>query len=107
MNNFRFILAGFAVYRLARFLSFDEGPFIIFEKLRIWSGNKRTKRQDDIWATIDGWINCPYCQGPYWAVFVSFLTLRPSKSGDIILTWLGLAGIQDFLETTWRKKLNH
>lgn len=97
----RILLAAFAVYRLTRFLSFDDGPFMIFDKLRSWTSRKRTDRNDDWQATLDTWVHCPYCQGPYYAALVTYLVLN--KRGSTFLMWLGLAGMQDFIETIGRK----
>lgn len=99
----RIILAAFAVYRLSRFLSFDDGPFMIFDKLRSWTSRKRTDKNDDWQATLDTWVHCSYCQGPYYAALVTVLILKPTSMGNALLTWLGLAGMQDFLETIGRK----
>lgn len=102
-KTFLFILSGFAVYRLSRYLPFDVGPYLVFEKIRDWSASKRTNKNDDFWAGLDDFINCPYCEGPYIALLISALILRPTKIGNVFLMWAGLTGIQDFLETIARR----
>jgi len=91
------ILAPFAIYRLAQLVAWDNGPNNVFYKIRTG-----TKNLADIeagrWENLDEAINCPYCLGIWFSFVILFLINYPTKVGDFILYWLGLAGMQAFLQ---------
>lgn len=94
----RLILAPFAIYRLAQLIALDNGPDKIFYNLRTI-----TKEQSDIhggrWENFDEAINCPYCLGVWFAFVTVFIVKYPTKAGDFVLYWMGLAGMQAFLQS--------
>ena len=93
----RLILAGFSTYRLAQLIAWDDGPDKIFYNL-----STATKEQSDIhggrWENLDMLVNCPYCLGIWFAVFTLLLVNNPTKAGDFILGWFGIAGMQAFMQ---------
>lgn len=100
---FRFIIAALATYRLTQLFWIDIGPGQVFFNLRT-----AIKELSDIhggkWEEVDEAINCPWCLGVYFAAFCAILLLKPSRLGDIILTWLGLAGAQAFMMDIVKKR---
>jgi len=104
---FRFILAILATYRLAQLISFDDGPFFVFTRIREWSDRQAKIEQDDgikrgpMSSLTDG-LHCPYCIGVWAATLCIILMTFPTKVGDIFLTWLALAGGQHIIERNSR-----
>ncbi len=56
-----------------------------------------------LWANIDKWAECPYCQGLYAAIFVSLLVLWQNYYGNVFLLILAIAGGQSLLQE-WSEK---
>lgn len=80
-----FIIASFAVYRVARALADEDGPFDVFAQLRgLIDPDQRT------W--IGRGLNCPLCLGGWLA-----LPLALALSTDWLLWWFGLAGAAAWL----------
>lgn len=75
------VLSVFAVYRLARMLAFEEGPWELFTKLR----NR---------FVVDNWLGrglrCPLCLG-FWLALVAALLLQATP---LLVWWFGMAGAQ-------------
>ena len=96
-------LAALAVYRLALMLTGEDGPLYIFKKGRRavgrWaspmSGNSFS---DEARLSVAELVNCPYCLGVWLAAGAAILARWPTKAGDILLTWLGIAGAQAWLQ---------
>ena len=86
----RLICAAFAVYRLARLITQDEGPFSVFKRLREWAAVNSEGMAD--------LVICPFCLGVWFAAIVAALVIMPTLVGEAILVWLGLAGAQSFLQ---------
>lgn len=87
----RLICAAFAVYRLARLITQDDGPFSVFKRLREWAAVNGKESVAEL-------LNCPFCLGVWFALIAAALVLMPTLAGDVILVWLGLAGAQSFLQ---------
>lgn len=74
-----FIIAAFGVYRMARMIVEEEGPFAVFVWLRgVVDPDQRT------W--IGRGINCFYCVS-FWIALIATLAI-----GAAWWWWLGLAG---------------
>lgn len=101
----RAILAILACYRLARFLTIDEGPFGIFDWLRDWAGvnrrityNALTENEYNEPSSETGKLfDCPHCIGVWCAVFLAMLVVCPTTAGDVLLVWLAISGGQSWL----------
>lgn len=84
-----------AVYRLARFVTFDDAPFNLMLKARVAAGvynlNERGEREG-FWANL---LGCPYCVGLWLALFAAV-----SAYGwpEFVIYWLAIAGGQSFLQ---------
>ena len=93
----RLVLAAFTTYRLAQLIAFDTGPDKVFFNLRT-----ATKELADIeggrWENLDEAVNCPYCLGVWFALFTLVLVKYPTKGGDLVLGWFGIAGMQTFMQ---------
>ncbi len=93
----RLILASFATYRLSQLIAWDNGPDKIFYNLRT-----ATSEQSDMhggrWENLDDAINCVYCLGMWFAFLTLLLVKYPTRIGDFILYWLGIAGMQAFMQ---------
>ena len=86
----RLICAAFAVYRLARLVVQDEGPFSVFKRMREWAAVNSEGLAD--------LVSCPFCLGVWFAAIMAALVLMPTLMGDAILVWLGLSGAQSLLQ---------
>jgi hypothetical protein len=99
----RLLLAILACYRLGQLVAVDDGPGFVFARLREWAdgqarheqelGFRRSGRE----SLSDG-LHCPFCVGMWAAGLLALLVARPVKAGDFILTALGIAGAQAWLE---------
>jgi len=93
----RLSLAIFACYRLSQYLPFDDGPWDVFNKIRTWSATSYDEDGDPA-NSLGKFIQCPFCQGVWFAIMCAVLYLYPSKIGDFFLLWQGIAGAAAFLE---------
>jgi len=112
----RLILAVFVVYRLARFISIDDGPYFIFKRIRYWfrdkayyeAGGTIKALEDDRnfgkWKNLSEGISCPFCMGIYASVLIFPLLIWPSYWGDMFLLLGSLSGMQAFLQTQDREQ---
>lgn len=73
------VLAIFAIYRAARMLALEEGPFEVFTRLR-------NRFVDDTW--IGRGVRCPLCLG-FWLSLIAALGLEATP---LLVWWLGMAG---------------
>jgi len=110
-----FIMIILATYRLAQMVSKDDGPFDIFKRLRLYA-RKRTGYYQGVmtngslpdserfiasrlfiaWKNAVGWLDCPYCNGVWFAIGCILLLHNPI--GWWIVLWLAVAGGQAFLQ---------
>ncbi len=93
----RLILASFATYRLSQLIAWDIGPDKIFFNLRTII-SEQSDLHGGRWENIDEAITCPYCLGIWFAFGVLFLVKYPTKVGDFFLYWIGIAGMQAFMQ---------
>lgn len=113
----KFLLAAFAVYRLSSLIASEEGPYLSFlykdseqtgifkwirKKLGAYDvdytyddrGNQRTK----IKTNLGRGISCPLCVGAYVSVFIILLMYFSNVLTNFLIIWLGIWGVQTFLE---------
>lgn len=80
MNWFSLVLGSLAVYRLARMIAMEDGPFNLFMKLRSFWGDR---------LGWEHWISqgflCPLCLS-FWIAGLALL------APEWLLQWFGLAG---------------
>lgn len=99
-----FVLLILAVYRLAYMISQEEGPFGIFERLRI-AGGAYSFGED---GRPQGWIGrgltCPLCVG-FWLSGLVVILVLPSGWFTLVY-WLAVAGGQTALERSTLRGCN-
>jgi hypothetical protein len=86
-----FILAALAVYRLSRMLTDEEGPFMVFTRLR---GLAR----HDTW--IGRGLECIMCVS-VWVALIAALYI--DQTWTLPLTWLALSGVTVIIRK-WEQK---
>jgi hypothetical protein len=90
-----FLIAVLACYRLAQFLSLDDGPGMIFQRLRQWS----LSQQGALWGkSLAEFLECPYCQGVWFAGLLALWIVTPRNIIDWLVLTCALAGAQAFLQ---------
>jgi hypothetical protein len=111
-----FIMATLATYRLAQFISKDDGPLDIFKRLRLHARKLAGYHQGVMtngslpegerfiasrlfitWKNIVAWLECPYCNG-VWFSAACLLLVQVHPIGWWIVAWLAVAGGQAFLQ---------
>jgi hypothetical protein len=102
----KIIMGVFAVFRLARLIAIDDGPFLIFLRLRRKAEELSDAEEvkgiyEGFWFGIKELLSCIYCQGYWWSLIILILFLLNNPIGDLFIFWNGLAGMQAFL---WRLK---
>lgn len=97
-TSLRLLLAIFAAFRLARLIALEEGPGGILEALRVKAGAADYGADGLPTSNLARGITCPHCVGVYAAALTALAVLYPTKAGDALLTWLGVAGAQSALE---------
>ena len=85
-----FMIAAFAVYRAARMLTDEDGPFDVFSLVR-------ASIDPDQHTWIGRGLNCPLCVSFWLALPVALLL-----TDTWLLWWLGLAGAAAWLYTQER-----
>lgn len=104
MPIIRLVLAVLTSYRLAVLFSQEDGPLFVFARLRDFVDSRRYDRQQGnpkyagFWASLDEGLRCAWCVGVWAAALCAVLVWRPTVPGDVLLTWLGIAGAALFLE---------
>lgn len=97
MNNWlKLVLLSLACYRLAQLFVFDEGPFNIFDRIRILAGAYDYDSQGRAKTNLGRLINCPYCVGIWVALPLGIMV--SGISWYIPLWWFAIAGGQAFLQ---------
>ena len=115
----RLILAVFALYRLARLVALDDGPFFIFKRLRYWvkdkafyeadkmgmlilvadSSNLISDRHFGKWQNLAEGITCPFCVGVWLSLPLLAMLVWPTYYGDLFLLLMAVSGGQAFLQS--------
>lgn len=84
------LLSGFAVYRAAKMVATEEGPFSVFLNLR-------NRFLGDSW--IDRGLHCPLCVGFWFALWAAVtIGLRLDMIAWVMPIWFAIAGVQAFLQ---------
>lgn len=86
MTPFPFLLAALVIYRIARMIALEDGPFDVFSGLR-----GRVDPDQKTW--VGRGINCPLCVGFWVALAVAFVFPITTPLAFVMLWW-GLAGAQ-------------
>lgn len=113
----RVIIAIFATYRLAGLISHEEGPYIpflykdsnqtgVFEWIRRKAGaynyeyeyDERGNQRTTIPTNLGRGISCPLCVGGYLAFVFALLLFLDNIIINFFTLWLGIWGVQVFLE---------
>ena len=98
-NIFATLIAILATYRIAQFVVYDNAPFGLMDRARLYLGKKAAgAKKHGVWWSLAELIHCPFCVG-FW---VSLL-ITPFIFGIhwySILFWLAIAGGQAWLEST-------
>lgn len=97
-NLGRFVLAIAAAFRLAQMVAYDEGPNGLFLQLRIRAGAYNLGADGKPQTNLGRLVLCPYCIGVYTALLCVLVLQRPNRFTDVLLAWLGVAGLQAFMQ---------
>ena len=88
------IILSLICYRLVQLVAFDEGPFSVFQRLRIVLGAYDYDAQGIAKTNLGRMMTCPYCLGVWIA-----LPLSLYASGIVwYAAWFAIAGLQAFLQ---------
>lgn len=91
-----FILLSLAIYRLARLISIDDGPFDILLRFRALWGAYNYGENGLARTSLGRGITCPHCVG-FWIAGIAAIAVYPQPG--FIAYWLALAGVQSFLQS--------
>jgi hypothetical protein len=109
----RIVFSVFALYRLASLISSDEGPYLPFlykdeDQIGVFKWLRKKLGGEDLAYDEHGDLKprtnlgrgviCPLCTAAYLAVPVIVLLQFPTILGNLFLAWLGIWGVQTFLE---------
>lgn len=105
----RIIFAIFALYRLASLVSSDEGPYLpflykdpyqtgVFKWIRMRLGAYEYGPDGKPLTNLGRGISCPLCTAAYLAVPIIIFLQFPTVPTNLFLAWLGIWGVQTFLE---------
>lgn len=113
----KFIAIIFATYRLSGLLSSEEGPYLaflykdkdqrgVFEWIRhkagadnyVYEYNERGNQRVSVATNLGRGISCPLCVAGYIGFALTFLLFFDNIIINFFLIWLGVWGIQTFLE---------
>jgi len=94
----RWVLAALACYRLAQFITKDDGPWHIFRSIRLWAGVYDLDARGKPKLQTGVLFGCPYCLAVWIAPACVALALYPTWPGDLFIAWIGFAGLQDALQ---------
>lgn len=95
-----FILLSLLVYRLARLIAIDDGPFDVILKFRAALGAYDYGPNGLAKTSLGRGITCPYCVGVWLALFVA---IAAYPWPEMLVYWLALAGAQSFLQSLGRQ----
>lgn len=87
-----YLLAIFGVYRVARDLVFEDGPFLLYAKLQALIEQIDPKQEKWYYQGLA----CPMCLSFWLALFMALL-LAPATFQEFMILWLGIAGGAAFL----------
>ena len=87
----RILLASFAGFRLVELFVYDDGPFDVFKRFRIFI-MERASDGGSLDKNLYKLFTCPHCLGLWIAIFVSMFVLWHTTMSDVFLLILGIAG---------------
>lgn len=97
-NWLSLLIAGLAVYRLAKLITTEDGPLFVFSSWQQWIGQK-AQGKNIVFRSVAFLFECPYCIGIWLAILVyyTFSTLYP--------LWfiLAIAGLQSLMQNSERE----
>lgn len=96
----QFALLSLLVYRLARLIAIDDGPFDLFLKFRDTLGAYDYGENGEPKTSLGRGIVCPYCVGVWLALFVA---IAAYPWPEALVYWLALAGAQSLLQSLGRQ----
>ena len=96
----KFLLLALVVYRLARLVTLDEGPFGAFLKCRAILGAYDLGENGQARTNLGRGVSCPHCVGIWLALVMAVVTYGWHL--ETIVYWLALAGAQSFLQSVER-----
>lgn len=91
------VLAGFACYRIAQFIVYDDAPFQVMFKIRVWAGRYDLGENGQSRTQLGKLLSCPHCVG-VWVAFGLALLLFWRLPAVFLLTWWAISGLQSWLE---------
>lgn len=108
-QSIRLFLAILSLYRSASLLSSEEGPYLpflykdakqtgVFKWIRMRLGAFEYGPDGLPLSNLGRGISCSLCTGVYISALLTFLVFKPTRFGDVLLTWLGMSGFQVYLE---------
>lgn len=87
---------GLAVFRLARLIAEDEGPFSVFLITRIKAGAYDYNERGVAQTSLGRGIGCPFCVGMYAAGLL--MLLHKTRLGKFVVNVLAIAGVQSLAQ---------
>lgn len=116
-----FLVLACVTFRLAELVVFDNAPGDVLLRLRTWTGlydmdanGEPFLNANALQRWLGGILDCPHCAGVYFAFGGAAVWLwLLARAGEFqaypalalgvlfVVVWLGLAGLQSFLESGW------
>lgn len=98
MTWFLFAIASLAVYRAARMVAEEDGPFFVFKRLR--------DRLDDPKSSLSVGIRCFYCVSVWLSLPAALLLMLFAGWNEWLwpLWWFGIAGLAAKIHEFWGKR---
>lgn len=95
---FLILVAILATYRVSQFIVYDDAPFGLMDKARLYLGRKAAgAKKYGAWWSLAELINCPFCVGFWVSLLITLFIFDVSWYS--ILFWLAIAGGQAWLES--------
>ena len=96
-HGFLIIVGILAVLRMAKMITADDGPFMIFFKIRALAGTYDRNQSGLPRTNLGRFFGCPHCIGVWVALVYTLLVFPPSWLS--IIYWLAIAGGQSWMES--------
>lgn len=96
---FPLILLMLACYRLARFITRDDGPWRLMFRIRVWAGTYDYRENGRPRRMLGQMLECPHCVG-LWIALAMAIGLCWTMPWPVVgLIWWAIAGGQSLLES--------
>jgi hypothetical protein len=99
----RVILGALAVYRLAQFVTLDDGPSDFMFEIRDKFGRYDLGDDNQPVTGIGRFLSCIHCVIKWLAIPITLLIAFPTTWGDVILLVVGLAGAASVLALQFKR----